>query len=114
MIWIPVTLPLFGALLAWLIPDNRLRPLLLPLIALPHLVLTFILVSASPPPSPDGWFYLDALGKLVLITISILFTICALYSVGYLRYRHERSNRILCLALLVCLSAMTLVSITQN
>jgi hydrogenase-4 component F len=114
MIWIAVTLPLLGALLAWVIPDNRLRPLVLPAFALPHMVLTFVLVGTTPPVSPHGWIYLDALGKLVLITISILFTICSFYAVGYLRYRKELSNRILCMALLVCLSAMTVVSVTQH
>jgi hydrogenase-4 component F len=114
MMWVFITLPLLGALFAWLIPDNRLRPLVLPLFALMHLVMTFAVVVNTPPPSPDGWIFLDALGKLVLITISILFTVCAVYAVGYLRYRQERSNRILCMALLVCLSAMTLVSVSQN
>ncbi|RII26060.1 MAG: hydrogenase [Geobacter sp.] len=114
MMWVFVVIPLLGALIAWLIPDNRLRPLVLPVFALLHLVMTFAVVAISPPPSHDGWIYLDALGKLVLISISILFTVCAFYAVGYLRYRQERSNRILCMALLICLSAMTLVSISQN
>jgi hydrogenase-4 component F len=114
MILISITLPLLGALLAWLIPDNRLRPFVLPVFALPHLILTFAMLAATPPASPDGWFLLDALGKLVLITISILFTLCSCYAAAYLRYRHERSNRIFCLALLVCLSAMTLVCVCQN
>ena len=112
--WAFVTLPLFGALLAWLIPANRLRPLVLPVFAIVHLAMTFGLVAFTPPPSPDGWIYLDALGKLVLISTSILFTVCAVYAVGYLGYRQDRSNRTLCMALLVCLSAMTLVSISQH
>ena len=114
MIWIAVILPLLGALLAWVIPDNRLRPVVLPAFALPHLVLTFVLISITPPASPHGWIFLDALGKLVLITVSILFTMCAFYALGYLRYRIEFSNRILCMALLVCLSAMTLVTVSQH
>src|SRR5690349_11710932 len=100
MMWLFIILPLFGALIAWLIPDNHLRPLVLPVFALLHLALTFFMVATSPPASPEGWIFLDALGKLVLITISILFTVCALYAVGYLRYRKERPNRILCMGLL--------------
>ncbi|MFZ3208671.1 MAG: proton-conducting transporter membrane subunit [Geobacteraceae bacterium] len=114
MMWALVILPLFGALIAWLIPDNRRRPVVLPLFAIMHLALTFAAVTMTPPASPGGWIYLDALGKLVLISITILFTVCAVYAVGYLGYRQERTNRILCVALLVCLSAMTLVSISQN
>jgi hydrogenase-4 component F len=114
MMWFFVTLPLLGALIAWLIPDNRHRPKVLPVFAIAHLVMTAMVVTNPPPPSPHGWIYLDALGKLVLITTSILFTVCATYALGFLSYRQDRSNRIMCLALLVCLSAMTLVAITQH
>jgi hydrogenase-4 component F len=50
----------------------------------------------------------------VLLCISLLFTVCAVYAVGYLAYRQERSNRILCIGLLVCLSAMTLATMSQH
>jgi hydrogenase-4 component F len=112
--WLFITLPLLGALIAWLIPDNRLRPLVLPVFGLLHLAMTALMVAHTPPVSPDGWIFLDPLGKLVLISVSILFAICAVYAVGYLRFRRERSNRILCVALLVCLSAMTLETVAQN
>jgi hydrogenase-4 component F len=112
--WLFITLPLLGALIAWLIPDNRLRPAVLPVFALLHLAMVFVMVTRTPPASAEGWIFLDALGKLVLITFSLLFAVCAVYAVGYLRYRQERSNRILCMALLICLSAMTLVSVSQN
>jgi hydrogenase-4 component F len=109
-----VLLPLVGALAAWLVPDNRHRPLVLPAVAIPHLGLTLLLLANAPPPSPGGWFWLDAPGKLVILSISILFTTCAVYAVGYLGYRQERPNRILCVGLLVCLSAMTLVTMAQH
>jgi len=114
LMWIFIALPLLGALIAWVIPDNHMRPLVLPVFAVPHLAMTFMMVANTPPASANGWIFLDPLGKLVLISVSILFTICAVYSVGYLRYRRERSNRILCMALLVCLSAMTLETVCQN
>lgn len=107
-------LPLVGALLAWLIPDNRRRPLVLPVFAVLHLVMTALLLIDTPPHSPQGWLFLDALGKLTLLSISILFTVCSLYAVGYLNYRQERSNRTLCMALLTCLSAMSLVCVSHN
>lgn len=114
MISLFLLLPLCGALLAWLIPDNRRRPLVLPLFSLLHLTMTALLVIDTPPPSPQGWINLDSLGKLNLISISTLFTVCSIYSVGYLQYRQERSNRTLCMSLLVCLSAMSLVSVSHN
>ena len=114
MMWVFVLLPLLGALVAWLIPDNRTRSFVLPVVAFLHLAITMYLLIETPPPSPDGWIYLDALGKLTLLSNSILFAGCAAYAVGYLNYRRLRPNRILCMALLVCLSAMTLVAISQH
>ncbi|CAG0960131.1 NADH-quinone oxidoreductase subunit M [Geobacteraceae bacterium] len=109
-----VLAPLLGAIIAWIIPDNRLRPLVLPVTATVHLMLTASLLGNAPPPSPGGWFWLDPLGKVVLLCISLLFAVCAFYAVGYLAFRQERSNRVLCMGLLVCLSAMGTVTITQH
>jgi len=109
-----VLVPLLGAIIAWIIPDNRLRPFVLPVTAMLHLALTASLMGNAPPPSPGGWFWLDPLGKVVLLCISLLFAVCAFYAVGYLAFRQERSNRVLCMGLLVCLSAMGTVTITQH
>ena len=109
-----ILLPLAGALITWLIPYDRLRPKILALFTLAHLGLTLRMLIDTPPASPGGWFHLDALGKIVLLSTSTLFLTCAVYSIGYLFYRRERSNRILCVALLVCLSAASLVTITHH
>jgi hydrogenase-4 component F len=114
MLYALVLLPLLGALSAWIIPDNRLRPIVLPVIATIHIILTAMLLRNAPLPSPGGWIWLDPLGKLVLLSISLLFVVCAYYAVGYLSYRQERSNRVLCMGLLVCLSAMSMVTMTQH
>jgi hydrogenase-4 component F len=73
-----------------------------------------MLLAYALPPSAGGWIWLDSLGKLVLFSISLLFLVCAYYAVGYLAYRRERTNRVLCMGLLVCLSAMSLVTMTQH
>ena len=114
IMWAIVLLPLLGALVAWLVPDNRRRTFVLPVFAFAHLAMTVSLLIHTPPPSPAGWIFLDPLGKLTLLSNSILFAVCASYAVGYLSYRLKRPNRILCSALLVCLSAMTLVTISQH
>jgi len=114
MLWAIVLFPLLGALVAWVVPDNRRRSFVLPVFALIHLGMSAALVGVTPPPSPNGWIHLDALGKLTLLCNSVLFTVCAFYAVGYLSYRKKRPNRILCMALLLCLSAMTLVAISQH
>ncbi len=109
-----VLLPIAGALLAWFTPSNRHRPLVLPVFALLHLTMVADAVISPPLPSPGGWIALDPIGKLFLATITLLFLACAFYAVGYLSYRQERSNRVLCMGLLVCLSAMTLVTISHH
>jgi len=114
MLYALVLLPLLGASCTWIISDNRLRPLVLPVIATIHIVLTALLLGNAPPASPGGWIWLDPLGKIVLLCISLLFAVCAFYAVGYLSYRRERSNRVLCMGLLVCLSAMGMVTMTQH
>jgi hydrogenase-4 component F len=107
-------LPLIGAAITWLLPNDRMRPRVLALFAAAHLGITLRMLAVTPPESPDGWFQLDALGKIVLLSTSTLFLACALYAIGYLVYRHERSNRMLCMGLLVCLSAASLVTITHH
>ena len=109
-----IILPLIGAAVSWLIPYDRLRPKVLSLFAFAHLGMTIHMLSFTPPESPGGWFHLDALGKIVLLSTSILFLVCALYSIGYLFYRRERSNRVICIGLLVCLAAASLVTITHH
>jgi hydrogenase-4 component F len=109
-----IILPLIGAAMAWLFPSDRLRPMVLPLFALAHLATTLLLLADTPAASPGGWFHLDALGKLVLLCTSVLFLVCALYSIGYLSYRRDRPNRVLCVGLLVCLSAASLVTVTHH
>jgi hydrogenase-4 component F len=109
-----IILPLTGAAVTWLIPYDRLRPKVLSLFALAHLGITIQLLTITPPDSPGHWIHLDSLGKIVLLSTSILFLMCAVYSIGYLYYRQERSNRVLCVGLLVCLSAASLVTITHH
>ncbi|MBT0665815.1 hydrogenase [Geobacter pelophilus] len=109
-----VILPLLGAIIAWLVPDNRLRPWLLPVFGMLHGAITVDLILSPPLPSLQGWIHLDPLGCLALVAISPLFLACSFYAVGYLNYRQERSNRILCMGLLVCLSAMSLTSVAHH
>jgi hydrogenase-4 component F len=114
MLYALVILPFVGALTAWLVPSNRYRPLLLPAFAVAHTALTAVAFSVQPPASPGGWILLDPLGSLVLGVTSTLFLVCAVYAVGYLAFRQERSNRVLCACLLVCLAAMTLVTMSHH
>jgi hydrogenase-4 component F len=113
MVYVFVLCPLLFAAVAWGI-KNRFRPLVLLLAAVTHLGMTLYSVLAPQSPTDNGWLWLDPLGRIVLLCISLLFAICAFYAVGYLRYYNRRSNRFLCVCMLICLSAMTLVSMAQH
>ncbi|HOB73147.1 MAG TPA: proton-conducting transporter membrane subunit [Phycisphaerae bacterium] len=103
-------LPLILAGVALLVPSNRARPWLLPVAGVGHLSLVGAALGRLPLGSPTGWLVLDPLGGLVLALISVLFFLCSLYAVGYLRHREDRSNRVFCACLLVFLAMMSLVT----
>ena len=109
-----ILIPLIGAAATWLIPSERLRPKMLALFSVFHVGITIRMLMVTPPESAGRWFHFDALGKIVLLSTSVLFLACAVYSIGYFYYRQERSNRLLCMWLLVCLSAASLVTITHH
>lgn len=95
-----------GAAFAW--RSNQTRPWLLPAAALGHLLLT-VLASIRPGGAEfGGWLALDPLGRVILLLVSVLFVGCAFFSVGYLRFRSDRDNRVFCSCLLLFLSMMTL------
>src|SRR5207253_245292 len=72
--------------------------------------------SLIPHPSEGlgGWLLLDALGKVVLGFLSVLFFLCSLYAPGYLAYRADRPNRVFCANLFVALAMMTLVTLAHH
>jgi hydrogenase-4 component F len=114
LILLLTTIPLAGALAAWLIPSGHRRPLVLPVVACIHLLLTITVIAAPPPPTASAWIKLDAIGTLFLLEFSTLFAACAFYAVNYLQYRKERDNRVLCSGFLVCLSAMSLATVAHH
>src|SRR5207249_4432961 len=121
MIYGLILLPLAMAAATFIVPSNRWRPWLLPLGALGHLALVVFFVFPSPrlaiSPSPSGfggWLLLDALGKVVLGFLSVLFFICSLYAPSYLALRAEKSNRVFCANLFVLLAMMTLVTLSHH
>jgi hydrogenase-4 component F len=115
-----IIVPLLGAALAAVIRANRWRPWVLPPIALVHLVLTILVLSRPDQPVAgqwlelDQWLALDPPGRLVLLLLSVLFLICSFYSIGYLYYRMELSNRIFCVGQLFFLAATTLVVCSRH
>jgi hydrogenase-4 component F len=109
-----IGLPVLAAAAAFALPSERGRPLALPATAAGHLGLTFAALSAPSPSSLGGWLALDPPGRLVLLLLSVLFAICAVYAVGYLRHRRELSNRVFVPCLLVFLAMTSLVVCSQH
>lgn len=114
LITLLIVIPLAGALVAGGIASNTRRPWVLPLVTSIHLALVIAAMCVSPPPSPGEWIELDAIGKIFLLETGLLFTACAFYAVNYLQYRHERNNRVLCMGILVCLSAISLAAVSHH
>ena len=114
MAWLLIGVPLLLALAATLVPSNRWRPWLVPLGGLAHLILVSLALAGAPVSALDGWLVLDALSKLVLGFISVLFMLCALYAPAYLALRSDRPNRLFCACLLIMLAMMTLVTLSHH
>src|SRR5205807_1368444 len=110
--------PLLMAAVTFAAPSNRWRPWLLPLGAAAHLGLVISAVF-QPAGSPQvmglgGWLLFDALGKVVLGFLSVLFFLCSLYAPGYLALRSDRPNRVFCANLFASQAMMTLVTLSHH
>ena len=115
MILYLVILPLLGALAAFVTPSDAPRPWIVAVTAAAHTAITITVVGmADQDVFSSLWLRLDALGRLVLLVTSTLFLVCAVYTVGYLRARAERPNRIFCTALLGFLAMTSLVALAQH
>src|SRR4051794_7655972 len=106
-----VIVPLVAALGAFLVPETprgeRFRPWIVAAAGSLHTALTILIIATRADDlTLAPWLQLDALGRLILAVMSVIFLLCSCYSIGYLRVRSERPNRIFCIVLLVFL-AMT-------
>ena len=109
-----IALPVLAAGVAFALPSDRERPYVLPAVAAGHLALALAAIPAADASSLGGWLALDPPGRVVLLLLSVLFAICAVYAVGYLRYRQELSNRVFVPCLLLFLGMTTLVVCSQH
>jgi hydrogenase-4 component F len=118
MIYLLILIPLAMAAVTFAVPSNRWRPWLLPVGALGHLGLAAVAIfqprDGAALSGLAGWLLLDALSKVILGFVSVLFFLCSLYAPGYLAVRAERPNRVFCANLFVTLAMMTLVSLSHH
>jgi hydrogenase-4 component F len=112
-LWL-VIIPLLWALVAGAIPSNRWRPWLLPFASGTHLFLVARVLQMPEVKESTEWLVIDPLGRVFLLVISVMHFLCMMYAPGYLRVRPERSNRVLCVCMLLSLSMMTLVVVSSH
>ena len=79
-----------------------------------HLALTLTIICIPPPAICGGWIAIDPPGELVLLLTSVLFCVCTLYGIGYLRLWPRRFNRMLAPCLLGFLGGATLLTFAQQ
>jgi hydrogenase-4 component F len=102
-----ISVPLVGAAVAAVWPSNRTRPWLLPVVGVAHVVLAFWLLIVPPEVAPGAWLAFDPVARAVLPAVSLLFLVCAVYGVSYLKVRSERPNRVFVVALLAVLGLLS-------
>jgi hydrogenase-4 component F len=120
MLYLLIAFPLVMAAAAYAVPSNRVRPWLLPVGALGQLALVGgmlypeLLPFAVSASELNGWLTLDALGRVFLGYLSVLFCLVSFYAPGYLALRSDRDNRVLCANLFASLAMMTLVTVAHH
>lgn len=102
-----IFVPLIGAVAAALWPGERTRPWFLPVFGLIHSAIAGWLFVFPPAVAADAWLGYDPLARAVLLPVSLLFLVCAFYSVSYLRIRAERPNRLFVVLLLAVLGLLS-------
>ena len=105
-----ILVPLLLGAVAGAIPSNRWRPWTLPVGAAAHLAMTLAVLARPESRVAAPWLVLDPPGAIVLLLVSTLFLFCALYAIGYLGQRQERSNRVFCACMLVFLGIVSLIT----
>ncbi|MFZ5765632.1 MAG: proton-conducting transporter membrane subunit [Thermodesulfobacteriota bacterium] len=109
-----ILLPLAAALAAALVASQRLRPWIVTLTALIHLLLVLSHIRTPAPLIDGAMLGLDPLGRLILLVVSLLYTACAFYGIGYFRTHPTWENRIFIVCLLLFLGAMTLATAARH
>ncbi len=110
LLGIPVVL---GAA-AWAVPSARLRMVLLWLAAALHLAGVGAAWVAPTVAVPGAWLAIDALGLLVLTTVSLVFAVVAVYATAYLEGERAAGERVFVACLFGFLASATLVAIAHH
>ncbi len=114
MVYFQVIIPIALALIALVVPSNRIRPWLIPITGVFHSCLTFWLLFNPKQCYVNSWLVLDPIGKIILLNVSILYLLCSFYAVGYLQNRLERKNQIFVACLVAFIGIFSMVCWSHN
>jgi hydrogenase-4 component F len=128
MLWLLATVPATAAIIAFVLPWNGLRRVLLIATASCQLGLTAASYIKRPEPVLSGWIALDAASLVFLAITSVIFFVVSLYTIGYLASQGHAGPQdtaddppfvnfpeaVFTGSLLLFLAAMTLVVISHH
>ena len=106
-------IPFLAGVLA-LFVSSRISRALLVVTGMAHLVLSVMLWIGRPAALLPAYFGTTPEGMLSLIVISLLFFLIAIYTFAYLEQARLGSERIFCGAMLLFLSTMTMVTLSDH
>ena len=113
MVEIVFLVPLFTGIVAFFLPRNLGRPLLV-LTGAIHLFLSILLWIQRPEPLFKAYFAVAPEGLLSLLVISLLFFLISIYTTGYLKAANIKSEHIFTGSMLLFLSTMTMVTLSDH
>ena len=113
MVELVILTPLLTGVLAFFLPKAAGR-LLLVLTGCAHLLLSLLIWVKRPDAFFDANFAVTAEGLLSLLVISLLFFLISIYTTGYLNAAAIRSERIFAGSMLLFLSTMTMVTLSDH
>ncbi len=113
-LYVLLGLPLFMAALVFIVKQDRTEKIILLFTSCVHLCATICLWQMPSDMQFNAFLGVDAMSRLMLTLISILYFVISIYLAGYLREDGKRSSRIFIGCLLCLLSAMTLVTLSRH
>ncbi|MFZ3049069.1 MAG: hydrogenase, partial [Desulfatirhabdiaceae bacterium] len=113
MLEIIFVIPFLAGVLAFFLPRNIGRGILL-LTGAFHLILTATVCAVRPDPVFPEYFAITPEGLLSLVVISLLFFLISIYTVSYLHLSDIRSESVFTGSMLLFLSTMTMVTLSDH
>ena len=113
MVEIVFLIPFFTGIVAFFLPKTAGRMLLV-LTGAVHLLLSILLWITRPDALFDAYFAVTPEGLLSLLVISLLFFLISIYTTGYLEKADIRSEHVFTGSMLLFLSTMTMVTLSDH